>query len=378
MSRRISDKLLLIVIITVVIVLTAGEVTAVHVSVVLTVVIFGALDELEKRAATPYILAAAAAVGTILIPSAGMLIPMSVYALMYRRSAPGYVTAGLVTVTLFANEESALFTGLCLIVNAFAAYLGWMTSYYDRMLLRSNVLFDEARQRAQDSVRQRRAMREKADTEIYMTRLRERNRIAREIHDNVGHMITRAIVQMQAIRIINRDPALGKQLESVSETLDLSMTGIRKSVHELHDDSIDLAVSINDIAKTLPERFKCEISTSIESPADNETKTALLGIVKEAVTNISKHSSGSNVHIDLVENVSFWRLLVQDDGRCPEREYTRNECMTSDGSGIGLGNIFERAHGCDGRVSIRSGEKGFVVLATIPKHEQKAPLPAVR
>lgn len=70
--------------------------------------------------------------------------------------------------------------------------------------------------------------------------LRERNRIAREIHDNVGHMLSRSILQMGALITIHKEEPLHGQLAGVGETLNQAMNSIRESVHDLHDESIDL------------------------------------------------------------------------------------------------------------------------------------------
>lgn len=60
---------------------------------------------------------------------------------------------------------------------------------------------------------------EKQDYEIYLATLRERNRIAREIHDNVGHMLSRSILQMGALITIHKEEPLHGQLAGVGETL---------------------------------------------------------------------------------------------------------------------------------------------------------------
>jgi len=369
MTHRLTDKVLLIVLITAAIVLTSESVTAVHVSIVLGSIIILSIDELAKNRYISIALGVVTLIASVLIPLAVFAIPSAIYIMIRRFSMYHIITSAIAALgSVFLAPTGSIGT-ICFVLGILAAYISNSTEHYEEVINKSTSMFDEARQEARDNARKRREMREKADAEVYTARLKEHNRIAREIHDNVGHMITRVIVQMQAIKIINKDPVVGQQLESVSETLDLAMTGIRRSVHELHDDSIDLAIGINDIAKTLPDTFKCDISTSIESPASNDTKTAILGIVKEAVTNISKHSNGDKVKIDVVENVSFWRVLVHDNGRCPEKEYTDNESMTSDGHGIGLSNIFDRAHGVGGRAIIRSSSSGFEVLVTIPKKE---------
>lgn len=369
MIQGIKDKLLIIVLTIAAIVLIAENVTAIHVCVVLGAIIIAALDVLFKNRALPFIFAALSLIAVCFTPYAVFMLPMAIYVLTSKNKSYEFITAIAAFVVGLIASKSYLEGTLLFMLSAVAAYISFYNNYYHDIISRSTVAFDEARKEASDSARKRRELREKTDSEIYTARLKERNRIAREIHDNVGHQITRVIVQMQAIKIINKDPNVGAQLDSVSETLDLAMTGIRRSVHELHDDSIDLAIGINDIAKTLPSKFKVDVSTSIESPADNDTKNTILGIIKEAVTNIAKHSSGDKVKIEVVENISFWRIFVHDNGNCPTKEYDLT-ASTSDGHGIGLGNIADRATSAGGRASIRSSSSGFEVLATIPKKEK--------
>ena len=209
---------------------------------------------------------------------------------------------------------------------------------------------------------------QKNQDEVYLATLKERNRIAREIHDNVGHMLTRVIVQMQALQIINKDPNLKEPLSSVGDTLNLAMTSIRKSVHELRDDSIDLSIGINEITKTISDKFEVTVNTAIDSPASGIIKNTILAIIKESVTNIAKYSSGKNVRIEVVENITFWRIRVFDDGRNKDFEY--NALSLENGSGMGLSNIVARANNLNGRVNISSDAKGFTVLVTLPKENK--------
>lgn len=306
----------------------------------------------------------------------GVLIafPMALYALAgsplsSRRgldiAVRALLSAGMLSEVYYLTGNIVT-TAYSLLIMALAGYLAVKTGLarQKETLLLSK--FDDARQDSLNAKRLGEEIMKNADNEVYTARLKERNRIAREIHDNVGHMITRVIVQMQAIKIINKDEKVARQLDSVSETLDLAMTGIRKSVHELHDDSIDVSIAVNDIIKTLPERFDVDVNTSIESPADNKTKSCILGIIKEAVTNISKYSSGDKVRIEVVENNTFWRILVRDNGENPERDYMLTGDYMASG-GLGLKNIASRAASCGGRASVRSGKDGFEIMATLPK-----------
>ena len=306
----------------------------------------------------------------------GVLIafPMALYALasspLSSRRGVDIAVRAILSVAMLSEvyylTGNIVTTAYSLLIMALAGYLAVKTGLarQKETLLLSK--FDDARQDSLNAKRLGEEIMKNADNEVYTARLKERNRIAREIHDNVGHMITRVIVQMQAIKIINKDEKVARQLDSVSETLDLAMTGIRKSVHELHDDSIDVSIAVNDIIKTLPERFDVDVNTSIESPADNKTKSCILGIIKEAVTNISKYSSGDKVRIEVVENNTFWRILVRDNGENPERDYMLTGDYMASG-GLGLKNIASRAASCGGRASVRSGKDGFEIMATLPK-----------
>lgn len=70
---------------------------------------------------------------------------------------------------------------------------------------------------------------EEQNAQIYNATLKERNRIAREIHDNVGHMITRSILQVGAIGVINTDDKLKEPISDLKSTLDTAMDSMRKA-----------------------------------------------------------------------------------------------------------------------------------------------------
>lgn len=90
---------------------------------------------------------------------------------------------------------------------------------------------------------------EKQDYEIHLATLQERNRIAREIHDNVGHMLSRAILQMGALQTIHQEEPLHGQLLQINDTLGEAMNSIRESVHDLHNESLDLRQALLDICR---------------------------------------------------------------------------------------------------------------------------------
>ena len=91
---------------------------------------------------------------------------------------------------------------------------------------------------------------EKQDYEIQVATLNERNRIAREIHDSVGHLLSRSILQLGALKAVHRqEPELNAQLDTLKSTLSQAMDSIRESVHDLHEESIDLRSQLETLCR---------------------------------------------------------------------------------------------------------------------------------
>jgi len=92
------------------------------------------------------------------------------------------------------------------------------------------------------------ALLEKQDSEVHIATLNERNRIAREIHDNVGHLLSRCLLQIGALMVIaKKDEVLYTGLKQIKETLTNAMNSIRTSVHDLHDESLDLKMELTKL-----------------------------------------------------------------------------------------------------------------------------------
>ena len=371
MNWRLADKTILLISTVLITVLSLnGAVVGADVASILVALIIFAMTEIKTESAWAYAMSAALVISAFFYPRLIIAVPLMVYGVVSAASGNRYfklAAAAVLTGSVFFFDKNILTAVAVTVLSAIGVYMAFKSVRFEVTEKRLTDKYDEARIASANARRLGEEIMKNADNEIYVARLKERNRIAREIHDNVGHMITRVIVQMQAIKIINKDENVGRQLESVSETLDLAMTGIRKSVHELHDDSIDLSIGINDITSAIGDKFEVTVKTSIDSPADNNIKNAVLGIIKEAVTNISKYSSGDKVLVEVTENNTFWRVKVFDNGSNPVREKDLTDDSLSDGCGIGLKNIGARATSLGGRASAISDENGFTILATLPK-----------
>ena len=195
------------------------------------------------------------------------------------------------------------------------------------------------------------------DNEIHLATMKERNRIAREIHDNVGHMLTRSLLQSGALIVINKDEQLKEPLESLKTTLDSAMTSIRESVHDLHDDSIDLKKVIEDSISTVDSRFKVTLDCDVSENIAGNIKLCMIGVVKEGLSNAVKHSKGDKINIIIREHPAFYQLMLEDNGCCTEIKE----------SGIGLKNMSDRAAALKGRISFTPSQEGFKIFMSLPK-----------
>lgn len=214
------------------------------------------------------------------------------------------------------------------------------------------------------------ALLEKQDYEIYAATLRERNRIAREIHDNVGHVLSRSILMTAACKTINKNDALDPLLGNLEESLNGAMNSIRSSVHDLHDDAVDLEDAIKGLVKDFtfcPVNLTYDMSRQIP----REVKYSLISITKEGLSNVMRHSNADSVNILLREHPALYQLCIEDNGTpgngSPDIQTEADinkEKNTSDG--MGLSNIRDRAKALGGTVQITQ-ENGFRIFVTIPK-----------
>lgn len=202
---------------------------------------------------------------------------------------------------------------------------------------------------------------EKQNAQIYNATLKERNRIAREIHDNVGHMITRSILQVGAIGVINTDEKLKAPISDLKSTLDTAMDSMRKSVHDLYDESVDLRQALAKLKPT-DSAFAFSLEYDCEDDVSRDVKYAFIAIAKEAVNNAVKHSNGDEIRIIVREHPAFYQLEIMDNGTSVDERSLSGET----GDGIGIKNIKERVAAIGGTMRIKADD-GFRIFVTLMK-----------
>ncbi len=253
--------------------------------------------------------------------------------------------------------NASVMEGLFIILlSACATLLQYVIDKNANLIEELKVIRDSSKERELLVEEKNRTLRDNQDAQVYMATLKERNRIAREIHDNVGHMLTRSILQVGAIKTINSNEILKEPLDGLHETLDTAMASIRSSVHDLHDESIDLLSAIEEITDSV-DKFVINLEYDMGHDIPRSIKYCFISIIKEAVNNALKHSNGTHMDIIVQEHPAFYQLLIQDNG---------TNISTKASDGIGLTNMKDRVASLNGNIKINT-EHGFKILISIIK-----------
>lgn len=186
----------------------------------------------------------------------------------------------------------------------------------------------------------------------------ERNRIARDIHDNVGHLLSSSILQLAAIRAINQQTHLTQPLQQLETTIHQGMDNIRQSVHDLHQDSLSLSEALQLLLTDFP--YQAVTITGVPfHQLSKKSNQVLLLVTKEALVNVVKHSNAQTVTLEFTELPAFYRYQIKDDGTAVAGESHEN--------GLGLISMRQRVEAIGGQFHSGATEAGFQITVTLPK-----------
>jgi signal transduction histidine kinase len=207
------------------------------------------------------------------------------------------------------------------------------------------------------------------DYEIHIATLNERNRIAREIHDNVGHMLSRSILQIGALIASNKNEELTPFYMNLKDTLNEAMNNIRNSVHDLHDESLNLKEQMERLVHDFTF-CPIELDYDISEHTDISVKYCFIAITKEALNNIIKHSNATRVHIRIIEHPAFYQYIIEDNGTkdTPQTSQTQLQTSATHHHGIGLSNMNERVNSLHGTFFYKHTNQGFSIHISIPSN----------
>jgi signal transduction histidine kinase len=202
--------------------------------------------------------------------------------------------------------------------------------------------------------------------------LAERTRLAREMHDGLGHHLTSLIVQLQALEImLPSDP--DRAAAAVPAMLDVTrkaMAEVRLAVSDWREDESKLGLAaLQGLVSQTAAHAGFTISFQQDGYVSDwpvELSMALYRILQEALTNVMRHAAATAAAVEVRERDHDVTLTVADNG-C----YTADERLTP---GFGLKGVMERCHALGGVCAlVQTSPHGLTLQVTLPIHAASAP-----
>jgi signal transduction histidine kinase len=195
----------------------------------------------------------------------------------------------------------------------------------------------------------------------------ERNRLARDIHDSLGHYLTVISVQLEKAQlVIDEDLATVRgAVDNAKRLADQALSDVRHSVGALRRDQAPfrLRPALEQLVATLRVMpFQIRLSVAGEEQGfSSQQLLALYRAVQEGLTNVQRHARAREVRVSLDLGKREARLILEDDG-----VGLRGDGVT--GKGFGLRGVMERLELVSGRLSVANAPGGGARLSvTIPR-----------
>jgi PAS domain S-box-containing protein len=231
------------------------------------------------------------------------------------------------------------------------------------------------RKRAEAELRQTAEQLRALSLHLQSVREEERTRIARELHDELGQMLTGLKMNLSWLSgrltgadVVEAPDALLERAIDMSRLVDESIVAIRRLVAELRPailDQLGLIDALEWLAQDFQQRagITCGFASSLpRARMDRAWTTAIFRIVQEALTNVARHAGATRATVHLEEEGGGVRLVVEDNGRGISRE------GLSSPRSFGLQGMKERVAQMRGTITItgRAGH-GTRIVVRIPR-----------
>jgi signal transduction histidine kinase len=194
----------------------------------------------------------------------------------------------------------------------------------------------------------------------------ERSRIARDIHDSLGHSLSALNLQLEgALRLWQINPSQAQTfLREAKQMGSMALQEVRQAVSAMRADPLQgqgleaaIALLVQDFQRSSGISLACHFY--LPSPLSRELEITVYRIVQEALTNISKHAHATQVKIDIQMLNSELHLVIQDNGQ--GFEWQQNQ------TGFGLQGMRERVLALGGQLAIASAAgKGCQITVNFP------------
>jgi len=247
----------------------------------------------------------------------------------------------------------------------------YMYLMQNKALLASGQREQETLERERDllekQVRQRTASLAELATHLQNVREDERGHLARELHDELGALLTAAKLDVARLksRLADNFPEASERLEHLTSTLNTGIALKRRIVEDLRPSSLShlgLVASLEILAREFEERSGLLITTDLETvELCGSAQLTVYRLVQESLTNIAKYANAAQVEISVHNFDNFMTVNVKDNGKGFKLE--------SIGPGShGLAGMRHRVEAAGGKLTVASAEnRGTQVSAVLPK-----------
>lgn len=230
----------------------------------------------------------------------------------------------------------------------------------NRRILALNNCLDETNEKLKEANIQ---LEEYARTTEKMVQSRERNRLAREIHDTLGHTLTGIIAGIDAsLMLVDIAPEeVKQQLEVIGRTARQGMSDVRRSVSALRPDALErlsLPEAVEKIIVEMKTISKADILYRMNADMtnlDEDEEEVIYRIIQEGLTNAIRHGKADRIEIDISKLHNIITVTIQDNG---------TGCRNIK-KGFGLRHMAERLELLNGKIEY-NGDNGFILKAVIP------------
>ena len=375
MSRLLDKTIVLLICLAL---LVRGPVDAALVSGLCVAVTLACLGEVVSERIRPFLALVLLTCGAF-VSGVGAYLPLAAYDITRPwegsrgrwRWAPSVAAGALLACFCVCVVGDAATTPLRLLCCGVACLLSARATQAERAAASNRQTRDNLRGRALELAAKNRDLMDRQEYEVELATLAERARIAREIHDNVGHLLTRATLQVEALRVVHAgEPRVQADFADVGATLGEALDTVRASVHALRESSVDLSVQMRkvvaDVTAAAPLAVELDVRCDRVPP---NACSCLLAVTREALSNVLRHAAAERVVLRCVEHPGFFQLEVTDDGTARSDDGTaRSADGTAASTGMGLASMRERVEALGG--TFRAGpcaDGGWRVFAMVPK-----------
>lgn len=245
-----------------------------------------------------------------------------------------------------------------MLVSFISIYLSIMTKKFNEFLNENKTVRDELKEDAIYLKKYNEQLKIDKEKNIHIAILTERNRIARELHDSIGHAISSSILQVEALKVISHNTML-ENLSLLQNTLNNGMNDIRTSIHNLYNESLDLETKIESLCREIPT-IEVELIYKLDDNLSYDLKFDILSVIREAITNCVKHSNATELKISLLSQPKFYSIIIKDNGS----NFNETDNLLS--KGIGLLSMNEIADKYNGFLNY-GFDDGFKIHLTLMK-----------